>query len=122
IQTIHAFCEAILHRFPLEAELAGGFEILDDVTGAELAARARDATLARAGADAGGPLGLALARAMIAVGEGGIARALDEFIAARGWLEALKREHGDLAAVIRRLGDRLGLQPGDDAEMLAAEV
>lgn len=122
IQTIHAFCEAILHRFPLEAELAGGFEILDDATGADLAARARDVVLARAGADGDGPLGRALTEAMVAVGEGGIATALDRFIAARGWLEALKREHGDLATVLRRLGDRLGLKPGDDAAALDAEI
>lgn len=30
IQTIHAFCESILHRFPLEANIAGHFELLDD--------------------------------------------------------------------------------------------
>jgi ATP-dependent helicase/nuclease subunit A len=122
IQTIHAFCEAILHRFPLEAELAGGFDILDDLTAAEFAARARDTVLARAGADRDGPLGRALATAMVAVGEGGIAAALDRFIAARGWLEQLKREHGDLEAALRRLGDRLGLRPGDDAASLEAEI
>ena len=30
IQTIHAFCEAILHQFPLEANIAGHFELMDD--------------------------------------------------------------------------------------------
>src|SRR5690606_16610867 len=30
IQTIHAFCEAILHQFPLEANIAGHFEMLDE--------------------------------------------------------------------------------------------
>lgn len=30
IQTIHAFCEALLHRFPLEAGLAPGFSLLDE--------------------------------------------------------------------------------------------
>ena len=29
IQTIHAFCEAMLHQFPLEANIAGHFEMLD---------------------------------------------------------------------------------------------
>ena len=29
IQTIHAFCEAVLHQFPLEANIAAHFEMLD---------------------------------------------------------------------------------------------
>ena len=30
IQTIHAFCESLLHQFPLEANVAGHFSVLDD--------------------------------------------------------------------------------------------
>ena len=30
IQTIHAFCEALLHQFPMEAEVAGHFTVLDE--------------------------------------------------------------------------------------------
>ena len=30
IQTIHAFCEAILHQFPLEANVPAHFDVLDD--------------------------------------------------------------------------------------------
>ncbi len=30
IQTIHAFCESLLHRFPLEAQVAPDFELLDE--------------------------------------------------------------------------------------------
>ncbi|KAA6205997.1 MAG: double-strand break repair helicase AddA [Candidatus Tokpelaia sp.] len=30
IQTIHAFCESLLHRFPLEANIPGHFELMDD--------------------------------------------------------------------------------------------
>jgi len=31
IQTIHAFCEALLHQFPLEANIPGHFEMMDDL-------------------------------------------------------------------------------------------
>ncbi|MCR4265703.1 double-strand break repair helicase AddA, partial [Nitratireductor sp. ZSWI3] len=41
IQTIHAFCEAILHQFPLEANIAGHFELLDSQMEAALLAEAR---------------------------------------------------------------------------------
>jgi len=30
IQTIHAFCESLLHRFPLEAQVSPDFELLDE--------------------------------------------------------------------------------------------
>ena len=36
VQTIHAFCERILSRFPIEAGILPGFEPLDDVEMAEL--------------------------------------------------------------------------------------
>lgn len=32
IQTIHAFCEGLLHRFPLEADLTPGFELIDEAS------------------------------------------------------------------------------------------
>src|SRR5262249_38667736 len=42
IQTIHAFCEKLLKRFPLEAGVSPGFKVLEESAAAELAARARD--------------------------------------------------------------------------------
>ena len=37
IQTIHAFCEKLLRRFPLEAGLSPAFQVLDDLKGQEIA-------------------------------------------------------------------------------------
>lgn len=51
IQTIHAFCENLLRRFPLEAGALPGFETLDDAETRELSARAQ-ARAARALDDA----------------------------------------------------------------------
>ncbi len=42
IQTIHAFCEKLLRRFPLEAGVAPGFTVLEDAAAREVSARARD--------------------------------------------------------------------------------
>ena len=41
IQTIHAFCEKLLRRFPLEAGVSPGFRVLDDAASAAVAAVAR---------------------------------------------------------------------------------
>ncbi len=42
IQTLHAFCEALLRRFPLEAGVAPGFTVLDDAQAAAVSASARE--------------------------------------------------------------------------------
>ena len=41
IQTIHAFCESVLHQFPLEANIPAHFELLDSQMEASLFASAR---------------------------------------------------------------------------------
>lgn len=41
IQTIHAFCEKLLRRFPIEAGISPGFRVMDDAASAAVAAVAR---------------------------------------------------------------------------------
>ena len=42
IQTIHAFCEKLLRRFPLEAGASPGFKVLEDAAAAQMSTAARD--------------------------------------------------------------------------------
>jgi len=51
IQTIHAFCEKLLRRFPLEARLSPAFGVLDDLVGQELAEEASADLLTREAPD-----------------------------------------------------------------------
>ncbi len=53
IQTIHAFCERLLSRFPLEAGVPPSFRVLDDQTARDLLAEAREQILNRAGSGNG---------------------------------------------------------------------
>jgi ATP-dependent helicase/nuclease subunit A len=46
IVTIHAFCESVLHRFPLEAGVPFDFEVIEDDERATLIRAAREAVLA----------------------------------------------------------------------------
>jgi ATP-dependent helicase/nuclease subunit A len=48
IQTIHAFCERLLHLFPFEANVPSRFEVAEDLQRAELLARARREILTEA--------------------------------------------------------------------------
>jgi ATP-dependent helicase/nuclease subunit A len=61
IQTIHAFCERLLHLFPFEANVPSRFEVPDEQGQAELLQRARRAVLAEANSGKG-TLGAALQR------------------------------------------------------------
>ncbi len=46
IETIHAFCQSLLRRFPLEAELSPHFQVADDELAAQNLREAREAALA----------------------------------------------------------------------------
>lgn len=61
IQTIHAFCEKLLRRFPIEAGVAPGFEVLEDQAALALSHAAREDLARAAMADGDGRLGRAYA-------------------------------------------------------------
>jgi ATP-dependent helicase/nuclease subunit A len=104
IQTIHAFCEKLLRRFPLEAGVSPGFEVLDDATAGGLASQARDALALLAGADLGGQLGQAYARMAVRIDARGFNTMLGAFVRHRDRLAALV-ETGELEATVERLCD-----------------
>lgn len=64
IQTIHAFCGGLLHRFPFEAGVAAGFRELDEAGRADLMARIRAELVVEATQAPASALGQALARLM----------------------------------------------------------
>ena len=50
VLTLHAFCQIVLSRFPIEAGIPPAFEVLDDQSARELIGEARQHVLERAGA------------------------------------------------------------------------
>ncbi|HXQ50721.1 MAG TPA: double-strand break repair helicase AddA [Stellaceae bacterium] len=61
IETIHAFCQSLLRRFPLEAGIAPHFELMDERNADEALAEARDDMLTEARIGADPALAIALA-------------------------------------------------------------
>jgi ATP-dependent helicase/nuclease subunit A len=112
--TFHAFCQEILLRFPLEADVPPGFELLD--SSAELLQSARDALLAETSVQPDGELAMALRRLLdYCGGIHGLERALETFIAHRGDWWAYTEEAGDaLHFATERLQQQLKLEPGSD--------
>lgn len=122
IQTIHAFCERLLHQFPFEANVAGHFEVLDERDATELTDLARRRVLARAAADTGGPLGEALKTVLAAGSDFAQELAVKEFVDRRDDVRAWIARAGSLDAALHELRAELGLDPSDTAERLNAAI
>ena len=129
VQTIHAFCERLLQRFPLEAGVPPGFSTVDDDLGRVLKREAIDRTIGEALAGEGTPLSQALSIAVARAAEQRFEEVLSAAIADRRWLRGIEhfaetagdqQTHLDTHAKVLRdiLGVRHGIDPGDlEAEM-----
>ena len=124
ILTIHAFCQALLKRFPLEAGVAPGFEVLDDAEATTLLRAARDEQIETLAGPGAPPL-LAEALAMVAnkVSIAEYADLVGELLSERAWLLSRLGDEQGLARLRRRLSRRLGCEhssPADEASLRAA--
>ena len=123
IQTIHAFCERLLQQFPFEANVPGQFDVLDDLTGAELLADARAAALIATTDEQSTP-GRAWRALIHAYTDSSIDNALTEAIAKRYPLRRWMVQAGDRSGegsvenAIAHLRGRLGLGEREDAATL----
>jgi ATP-dependent helicase/nuclease subunit A len=80
IQTIHAFCDALLRRFPLEAGVSPRFQVLDDRQSAQMLAALRD----RMAQDAASGVEMAFDAAADRIGEGQMEDLTQEILHKRG--------------------------------------
>ncbi len=120
IQTLHAFCERLLSRFPLEAGVPPAFRVLDDQTSREMIANARTEVLQRAGS---GDAMLAKAAADLAThaGEQSVLEILRGALGADrgkldGFLAGLPQSEN---AIEEALAHVHGIAPGDTVENIA---
>ncbi|HEX2115992.1 MAG TPA: double-strand break repair helicase AddA, partial [Alphaproteobacteria bacterium] len=118
IQTIHAFCESLLKRFPLEAGVPPHFAIADDATAAQLLEEARERLLASA--EAHPLLAPALAFIVGEVEEIGFQAVLAELVAERRKLQRLLGAHRDIETVVKAIRKLLGVGESDTPETLRA--
>ncbi|HXC55230.1 MAG TPA: double-strand break repair helicase AddA [Rhizomicrobium sp.] len=137
ILTIHAFCQNVLSRFPLEADVPAAFDVLDEQTARELMAVARNKVLERAG-DGDAARAAALAFLLTQTSEamlndildaalGADRRKLERFFECLGGesvAAAVRRAHGadaarDARTILREFCVGL-LEVADDLRALAA--
>ena len=116
IQTIHAFCERVLHLFPFEANVPSDFSVMQETEQAELLSNARKAALAEMAGRDDETRG-ALARVAEATWDGGFITLVNEMLRERRLFAGTT--HDQRGA---RLREALGLAPGETEETIRHEI
>ena len=116
VQTIHAFCESLLQRFPLEAGIPPGFQVLDERGSRELLSEARAAALGdgRDGSESAGALKIVIAHLQAPDFD----TVLDEVLSKRTEIAAA----GSARDITARLRSLHGLADGDTVETIVDAV
>ncbi len=114
VQTIHAFCERLLHRFPVEAGIMPGFSVLDEPAERELMAQARREVLGNADT----ALAAHVATVLDYTSEMTFDRLLQELLAKRQGLLGAFGPDNAFALLRAGLNARLGLTDSDTADTI----
>jgi ATP-dependent helicase/nuclease subunit A len=122
IQTIHAFCEAVLGRFPLEADVPQPFSVIDERTAGELTRAIRERLLERAAAAPDSALARAVARVAELGGGQGIEMAFEALKGVRRKWRTAPVENEPAEARAERLREWLGLAPDETEQTVTAEI
>ncbi len=118
IETIHAFCQSLLRRFPLEAAVPPEFTVIDERSATEALSDAAANVIAKARAGAAADLAEALAVVARYLAEDRFAELMAALAKERGKLLAALAAGED--ALLARLSDAAGVPRGASEESLAA--
>ncbi len=119
IQTIHAFCQALLGRFPLEAGVAPNARVLDEHEAADLLETARVEVLAEALAGQG-RLSEEIAVLTAHLQEDRFTEVLRQLIHERGRLAELKDARGNVDRLVAAVYALLRVDPNESVEAIHA--
>ncbi len=121
VQTIHAFCTQLLHRFPFEANVAARFSVLYETAQAELLEQLTLAALLEGAAAPDSPLGRALSTAMTAGADQTFRDMVREAIGRRDAMIRWRANAGSVDAAVASLSRSLGVEPQESLDSIEAE-
>ncbi|MBW3617188.1 MAG: double-strand break repair helicase AddA [Proteobacteria bacterium] len=121
VQTIHAFCERLLRRFPLEAGVSPRFQVLEDAGLAAVTAQAREA-VARKALAGEGPVAEAYAHLSVALDLRSFDGLFGCFDAEREAVAAYVERWGGLVGAQADVWDRCGFAAPSSVDALQAEA
>ncbi len=122
IQTIHAFCQSVLRRFPLEAGLAPHFDLMTDEDAAEVLDSAREAVIAHANTGDDPALAAALSRVVARVHETMFEDLMKAITFDRAKITRLLDHHGGLAGTASAVRALLGVGQCDTPESITCDA
>lgn len=124
ILTIHSFCQSILGRFPLEADLQPHFKVMEPNEVADLVMLAQQKVLSRAGTDemAGSSLRNALENLSRQQSEDQFSKLTEEISKERAQLASILRNFRDVESIYSALCEFYGIRPGMNEESYLAEA
>ncbi len=122
IQTIHAFCESLIGRFPLEAGVAPHFAVMDERTAAELLEDARDRVFVECQAGRNPSLAAALNEVVGLVDEAAFAEVMRDVGGKRGRFRQMRDGAGGVEGLIGAIRAALGLDEGQTAASVVADA
>ena len=120
IQTIHAFCERLLHLFPFEANVPARFEVLTEEAQKELLAIAREEILSEAVGAPRSRLGQALTHVAALTTSAAFDDLLREALGARAALAEMARRQSDETE--RMLVHALGAPANESVAAIEADM
>ena len=120
ISTLHAFCQSLLRRFPIEARVPPHFDLMDERDAGEALDRALEDTIAHARTGDNAALAAALSILTSRVHEMNFAGLMGALVAGRSKLKRLIDETSGLEQAITALCTRLGATPGETEDQIIA--
>lgn len=118
IRTIHAFCQELLGRFPVEAGLPPHFAVIDETDANSLMDEVLRDRLKHWQTAPESAAGRALRHLAQELGEHGFMPAMRGILRSRAKLDAALAESGGIEPLIARMRVLLALEPGDTEESI----
>ncbi|MDQ4061995.1 MAG: double-strand break repair helicase AddA, partial [Pseudomonadota bacterium] len=122
VQTIHAFCERLLHQFPFEANVAAAFQVLEDRSAEELLAAIKADVLTQAAAEPRSRLGRALGAIVALAAEATFGELVNEAIGRRHAIADWLSGSTSLDKALARLRAAMGLRDGECCGTIEAQI
>ena len=122
IQTIHSFCERVLHQFPFEANVAGHFQVMEADAANALMTSARAAVLTKAAADPNGALGRAYALLIKTASDKELFDTINAFVSERAALRRWFEVSGSQERAVDQLRAHFDLDASETAAAITGQI
>lgn len=122
IQTIHAFCERVLHLFPFEANVPAGFKTLDEDEASALIEKARNLVIHGSARDLDGTFRSALRQVADEAGESRFDEFIRKVLRFQSRIRTDLADQGGLDAMLERLDAKLAISRHDTTASVLADI